>query len=1589
MSAAVIVTPTLTSAAEQVSVYDADTAKNSSSTSSFEGEDHVCHDHDNDHCHDCEFEGTGHGVKIALLDAGVTEYDTFKQVSFIDDKTVGSDHGDLMMSILSEKVPEADIMDVRVLDDDGKGTYADVSKGIHWAVDNDADIIVMSFAGQSNSALLGEAVEYAEKNNVFVVAAAGNSYCEQMFFPAAFDTVISVGAIDADGNIYDFSNYGQYVDTYGENSNGTSGAAQVVAASAAVAVEFEGDISAAELRKDFQLNPKTFVPKSEEENADDVVYATGCTKHNWESTWHTRKKATCTKGGVEYRVCKNYGCGQEQTRNTSALGHNYSWVKTASPTCTASGKESYKCSICGNVSSTRSISPLGHAWESTWHVTKQPTCTATGSQYRACTRYGCGATTTQSIAMKSHTYSWVTTKQPTCTATGTQSYKCTGCGKVSDTKTLAALGHAWESTWHVTKQATCTTKGSQYKACTRYGCTARDTVDIPKTSHTYKWVKTKDPTCTADGVETKKCSVCGATDGTRKITAPGHSWEQNWHVIKDSTCTVKGSKYKACTKYGCTARDTVDIPLKSHTYKWVTTKEPTCTGDGIETNKCTVCGAANGTRSISAPGHSWEQNWHVTKDSTCTEKGSKFRACTKYGCTARDTVDIPLKSHSYSWVTTLQPTCTSTGKKVYKCSVCGDINKTEIIDIPGHDWENWRVIKEAVSCAEPGKKSRACKKYGCGTVETQDIIIPHKYSWITTVQPTCTNTGKRVYKCSVCGDVNKTEILDRTEHDFEDWRVTKAATCTVDGSMTRACKRYGCGTVETQTIKAPGHNYQYVVTKKPDFYNQGVEEEQCIKCKAKTGKTRKTDLVEFLPQVDNMLPFLFDFYGNAVERPGLDPVANYNGRTVISLTFTSNYAWSITVPSYVNVHNKDTGKAISSGKAGTYTLYIWMEQNKHLENVTSIPQLTFNIENAKYTYNLNLYCINNVPAYEYIRNISGHINDVTKSNGAVDYLCGNIMTGNKIKEFEYDLKSCIAISSRLNDDGNVTIEYVIFTPDADFTTSTLNNAPYNQLDVSITLIEAYGMKICQDADNPIFKTSNTISQAYVSATDEEYAAALERAGYASYVAKFLANVGLAVWGPKQPLISVGLGEGVGKTIDTLSMVDFETFHVDHGTDANIYNSSLKINDGCSLGENDKLECILAKCYSRNNINSASIHVLLKDSQNHSLPFDFESGSFSSKNTGAQITTTTTTVKSITTTTKPVATTTKPVATTTKPVATTTKPVATTTKPVATTTKPVATTTTTKPVATTTKPVATTTKPVATTTKPVATTTKPVVTTTKPVVTTTKPVATTTKPVATTTKPVATTTKPVVTTTKPVVTTTKPVVTTTKPVVTTTKPVATTTKPVATTTKPVATTTKPVVTTTKPVVTTTKPVATTTKPVATTKPVVTTTKPVATTTKPVVTTTKPVVTTTKPVVTTTKPVATTTKPVATTTKPVVTTTKPVATTTKLVVTTTIAPETTTAVVTTSPTTTTVAQPSFGDPNGDHKINAVDATDVLKIYIKIAVDKIEITVEELAYCDVNNDGAVNAVDASYILSYYAYTSTNSSEAKMSFEEYMKNN
>lgn len=77
-------------------------------------------------------------------------------------------------------------------------------------------------------------------------------------------------------------------------------------------------------------------------------------------------------------------------------------------------------------------------------------------------------------------------------------------------------------------------------------------------------------------------------------------------------------------------------------------------------------------------------------------------------------------------------------------------------------------------------------------------------------------------------------------------------------------------------------------------------------------------------------------------------------------------------------------------------------------------------------------------------------------------------------------------------------------------------------------------------------------------------------------------------------------------------------------------------------------------------------------------------------------------------------------------------------------------------------------------------------------------------------------------------------------------------------------------------------------------------------------------------------------------------------------------------------------SLGDPNGDGKINAVDASIILSSYARFSTSDEKPTADETASCDVNKDGKINAVDASTVLTYYAYCATNEAVA---FEDFLK--
>ena len=105
----------------------------------------------------------------------------------------------------------ARLMPVKVLNEEGWGTTADVADGIRWAADNGAHVINLSLGGPRNSRVLQNAVDHARSKGVVVVAAAGNSGAS-VGYPGASDGVIGVSATNPDDKLAPFSSRGKGVD---------------------------------------------------------------------------------------------------------------------------------------------------------------------------------------------------------------------------------------------------------------------------------------------------------------------------------------------------------------------------------------------------------------------------------------------------------------------------------------------------------------------------------------------------------------------------------------------------------------------------------------------------------------------------------------------------------------------------------------------------------------------------------------------------------------------------------------------------------------------------------------------------------------------------------------------------------------------------------------------------------------------------------------------------------------------------------------------------------------------------------------------------------------------------------------------------------------------------------------------------------------------------------------------------------------------------------------------------------------------------------------------------------------------------------
>ena len=104
---------------------------------------------------------------------------------------------------------------------------------------------------------------------------------------------------------------------------------------------------------------------------------------------------------------------------------------------------------------------------------------------------------------------------------------------------------------------------------------------------------------------------------------------------------------------------------------------------------------------------------------------------------------------------------------------------------------------------------------------------------VVTKQPTCTEAGEQTLTCTVCGKGQEIEPIAALGHDFEHGEVTviQAATCTSAGSATHTCARCGVSETYTLPIDPAAHQYgEWTVSVPGTCQNKEVKKHVCALC---------------------------------------------------------------------------------------------------------------------------------------------------------------------------------------------------------------------------------------------------------------------------------------------------------------------------------------------------------------------------------------------------------------------------------------------------------------------------------------------------------------------------------------------------------------------------------------------------------------------------------------------------------------------------------------------------------------------------------------------------------------------------------------
>jgi len=171
-------------------------------------------------------------------------------------------HGTFIAALTRLIAPNAQILPIRVVKDDGGTNVFSVAEGIRAAIDGGAKVINVSLGSTADANVIEDLAEEARLAGAVLVASAGNDGDNTPRFPAAFPGVIAVAGVDNSDVKAPFSNFGSHIaisapavdiasatpDLTWSRASGTSFSAAVVTGAVARALGYAPTTSPAQIR---------------------------------------------------------------------------------------------------------------------------------------------------------------------------------------------------------------------------------------------------------------------------------------------------------------------------------------------------------------------------------------------------------------------------------------------------------------------------------------------------------------------------------------------------------------------------------------------------------------------------------------------------------------------------------------------------------------------------------------------------------------------------------------------------------------------------------------------------------------------------------------------------------------------------------------------------------------------------------------------------------------------------------------------------------------------------------------------------------------------------------------------------------------------------------------------------------------------------------------------------------------------------------------------------------------------------------------------------------------------------------------------